>query len=212
MLKMKKVAVALIALSAASTVFAADDSGAYILGAVGVTKSSIDKTSFDDALTSVGVTGLSSSTDETDTGYKLQLGYKFNPNFAIEGGYVRLGKFKYDATFTGGTANATVKADGWNIVAMGILPVGDTYSLLGRLGAIRAKVDATASATGPGGSALDNVDATENNFTYGLGVAYNMSKSTSIRIDYDRYAKLGDNSSTGEGDADLYSLGVGYKF
>ena len=212
MSKMKQVAAALITLSAASTVFAADDSGAYILGAVGASKVAIDKASIDDALTSVGVTGLSSTTDETDTGYKLQLGYKLNQNFAIEGGYVDLGEFTYDATFTGGTGKETAKVDGWNIVAMGILPLGDTYSLLGRLGAIRAKVDATASATGPGGSALDNAKATKNSFTYGLGVAYNMSKSTSIRLDYDRYAKLGDKNSTGEGDVDLYSLAVGYKF
>ena len=212
MLKMKQVAAALIALSAASSVFAADDSGAYILGAVGVSNVAIDKASIDDDLTAVGVTGLVSTTDERDTGYKLQLGYKLNQNFAIEGGYVDLGEFTFDATFTGGIAKETAKASGWNIVAMGILPLGDTYSLLGRLGAIRAKVDATASATGPGGSALANVNATQNSFTYGLGVAYNMSKSTSIRVDYDRYSKLGDKNSTGEGDVDLYSLAVGYKF
>jgi OOP family OmpA-OmpF porin len=153
MLKMKQVAVALITLSAASTVFAADDSGAYILGAVGVSRVSIDKAAFDDTLNSVPVTGLSSTTDERDTGYKLQLGYKLNQNFAIEGGYVDLGEFAYNASFTGGTAKATVKASGWNLVAMGILPLGDTYSLLGRAGMIHAKLDATASATGPGGSA-----------------------------------------------------------
>jgi hypothetical protein len=39
-----------------------------------------------------------------------------------------------------------------------------------------------------------------------------MSKNVSFRADYDRYAKLGDNNSTGEGDVDLYSLAVAYKF
>ena len=212
MVKMKQVAAALIALSAASTVFAADDSGVYVLGAVGSSRVAIDKAEIDSELTAVGVTGLSSTSHETDTGYKLQLGYKVNQNFAVEGGYVDLGKFTYDATFTGGTAKATAKATGWNIVAMGILPLGDTFSLLGRLGVIRAKVDETASATGPGGSALASVSATKNKSTYGLGVAYNLSKSTSIRADYDRYSKLGDKNTTGEGDVDLYSLAVAYKF
>jgi OOP family OmpA-OmpF porin len=212
MLKMKQVAVALITLSAASTVFAADDSGAYILGAVGVSRVSIDKAAFDDTLNSVPVTGLSSTTDERDTGYKLQLGYKLNQNFAIEGGYVDLGKFAYNATFTGGNVNATIKASGWNLVAMGILPLGDTFSLLGRVGMIRAKVEANASTTVPGISP-ENTSTTNNDFTYGLGVAYNLSKNVSFRADYDRYAKLGDTNSTGgEGDVDLYSLAVAYKF
>lgn len=215
MLKMKQVAAALITLSAASTAFAADDSGMYILGAAGVSRVAIDKVSIDNALTGVGVTGLTSTTDERDTGYKLQLGYKLNQNFAIEGGYVDLGKFTYNVAFTGptaGTGKETAKATGWNIVAMGILPLGDTFSLLGRLGMIHAKVDASASATGSGVTALANASATRNKTTYGLGVAYSMSKSTSLRVDYDRYSKLGDNNSTGEGDVDLYSLAVAYKF
>lgn len=33
------------------------------------------------------------------------VGYRFNQNFAVEGGYVDLGKASYSANFTGGNAN-----------------------------------------------------------------------------------------------------------
>jgi hypothetical protein len=158
----KKLLLAALFTAAAQTGFAADQSSAmYILGSIGQSKVSIDKASFDNDLTTAGATGLSSTTDEKDTGYKLQLGYQYNQSFAIEGGYVDLGKFKYNATYTGGAASAEVKAKGWNIDAVGIAPLNDAFSLLGKIGLIRGKVDTTVSATGPGGAASESVSASK---------------------------------------------------
>ena len=209
----KKLLLAALFAAAAQTGFAADQSsGMYVLGSIGQSKISIDKASFDSGLTSAGATGLSSTTDEKDTGYKLQLGYQYNQNFAIEGGYINLGKFKYNATYTGGAASAEVKAKGWNIDAVGIAPLNDAFSLLGKIGLIRGKVDATVSATGPGGAASESVSASKWKTTVGFGVSYNVSKTIAVRGEFERFLKLGDANTTGEGDVSLFSVGVVAKF
>lgn len=209
----KKIMLAALLAAATQTVLAADpSSGMYVLGSVGKSKVSIDTASFDSDLTAAGATGVSSTTDEKDTGYKLQLGYQYNRNLAVEGGYVDLGKFKYNATFTGGVASAEVKAKGWNIDVVGIAPLNDAFSLLGKIGLIRAKVDATVAATGPGGSASGSDSATKWKTTFGFGVSYNLTKTVAIRGEFERFLKLGDNNTTGEGDVDLYSVGIVAKF
>lgn len=51
------------------------------------------------AMTRGGVPVFESSQTSNKNGYKLQLGYKFNENFAVEGGYVNLGKTEYNASY-----------------------------------------------------------------------------------------------------------------
>lgn len=207
---MKKLAlIAILSATAAAPAFAGD---IYVVGSVGQSSMDIDKGTVDNALTSAGATGVSSSIDKTDTAYKIQLGYRFNQNFAVEGGYVDLGKGKYSAGFTGGNANANVKASGVNIAALGILPLNESFSVFGKLGFINAKVEQTVSATGPGGSASDSVNATKWKTNWGIGATYNVNKQLGIRFEYEQFSKLGDSNKTGESDVNLLSAGVVYKF
>ena len=204
----QSIAAAALALLSASA-FAGD---VYILGSVGQASTNINKSNLDNSLIDAGVTGLSSSTKETDTGYKLQLGYQFNQYFAVEGGYVNLGEAKYSANFTGGNAKATAKVDGWNIDAVGILPVNDKFSLFGKLGTFAAHTKVDVSANGPGGSATGS--ATANNWSthYGIGASYALTKSVGLRVEYEKFDKVGKDNSTGKADVDLWSVGVAYKF
>lgn len=186
----------------------------YGVGSIGRSSLPNDnsKGDIDSALVSAGATGLSSSFDDSDTGYKLQLGYQFNQNWAVEGGYVDLGEFKYHASYTGGAANAKAKADGWNIDVVGILPINDQFSVFGKLGFIDAKVKIDASATGPGGSASGSADDTCWKGTWGVGATYNFSKTIGIRAEWERFDKLGDKGSTGESNVNLLSVGLSFKF
>lgn len=205
MKKLSAIAISLFAASVCTPAFAGD---VYVLGSVGQSSFSDDKSTVDDALRSVGVTNLSSSLDKSDTGYKLQVGYQFTPNLAIEGGYVNLGKEKYSATFTGGTASADAKASGWNIDALGIWPVNDSFSVFGKIGLIDAKVELNATATGPGGSASASVSSTDWKSTWGVGASYNINKTVGLRAEYEQFVKLGNTDTTGESTVSLLSVGV----
>lgn len=55
--------------------------------------------------------GAVSHVDDNGTGGKAYGGYQFNPNFALEGSYVHLGKFSVDGTIPGGTEHAEVRPD-----------------------------------------------------------------------------------------------------
>lgn len=158
------------------------------------------------------MTGLSSSLDKTDTAYKLQVGYQLSRNFALEGGYVDLGKTSYSASFTGGTANADVKAHGWNIAAVGIIPLSDVVSVFGKVGAIDATVKFNVSASGPGGTAGASGDSTDWSGVWGIGASYAINKQLAVRVEYEQFNDLGNEEKTGKGDVNLASAGIVFKF
>ncbi len=203
-MKLKSIlAVALVA--SASSAMAGDF---YVLGAAGQSKFDIDKGAMDGAVRSVaGVALTSSSTDDSDTAYKLQFGWQFHKNFALEGGYVDLGKAQYQANFTsGGTAyslNSDAKVDGWNIGIVGTLPVADSLSVFGKLGTIYAKTDASASV-GP-----VNVGGNERQWrgNWGLGATYDFTKTVSVRAEWEQFDLSNDIGTT-----DMWSVGLVFKF
>jgi OOP family OmpA-OmpF porin len=185
----KNVAVLLAASALSIPAYAADD-GWYVLGSAGTTK-----------IHDIDTTGIpNASVDDTGTGFKVGGGYMFTKNIGVEAAYVDLGK----ATVSSGGQTVDLKASGEVVAALLVWPLNDKFSLLGRLGFINA----TVKISGPGGS----VDSTDVKGTYGVGAAFNFNPQLGVRLDFDRYSKLGDSSTTGESNVDMLSLGVFYKF
>ena len=171
------------------------DSGWFIGGSVGQTKSGLD------------CTGL--SCDDSDTGYRIFGGYKINKHFAVELGYADLGK----TTFTGtipiiGAVSGNASATAWDLVAVGILPIGEKFSVFGKLGFYKG--DGDFSVSGAGSSSDSTTD-----MTYGIGVQYDFTKNLGIRGEWQQYKSVGFANTGGqtlEGDVDLISIGVVWKF
>lgn len=164
-----------------------------------------------------GLTASGTSVDDTDTGWKLFAGYQFNPYFAVEGGYLNLGRFDAHTTVTAvhgspitpTSVDARVKVkDGLFIDAVGILPITEQLSAFGKLGVYSLKTEISASAGGA--SASDN--ARNSDLTYGLGVSYSFNKELALRAEWERFRKVGDSDKTGQSDVDLLSLGLTYRF
>lgn len=207
---MKKfIFLSIFAASAAAPALAGD---VYVAASVGQSSIDVNQGRLDGLLRSAGAVAVSSSVNKTDTAYKIQMGYQFNPNIAIEGGYIDLGNTKYSASFTGGNASANSKAAGLNIAALGILPINESFSVFGKLGMINAKVETTVSANGPGGAASASASSTNWKPNYGFGATYNVNKQFGIRAEYEQFSKLGDANKTGEADVNLLSVGLSYKF
>jgi OmpA-OmpF porin, OOP family len=144
----------------------------------------------------------SGSFDGKDTAFKIFSGYMFTPNVGIESAYVNFGKLNYAGQFgTQPVADGTVKPWGFNIAMLGAYSMTREFSLLGKLGALfwewRAE-DTTSGqpfATGERGADV----------SYGLGLAYSVSRRFSVRVEWERF-KL-DHA-----DASLISLGAGWNF
>ena len=77
--------------------------------------------------------GIAGSTDKEDNAWKAFGGYQFNQNFAVEGGYVDLGK----ASVNGATGSGTTDSNTWHAGVVGSLPVTPQFALTGKLGIAR---------------------------------------------------------------------------
>lgn len=162
---------------------------------------------------------VSSSSDHSDTGYKLQAGYQFNRYFAVEGGYVHFGKAKYSAALAKGadqgTLDEVVKVSGFNLVAVGILPLGEDFSLFGKIGAIRVRAEHSFDVDIGADTALESETHTKGRPFFGVGAAYNFTKQLSLRAEYERVNNVVIESGVsplGSPDVSLFSVGLSYKF
>lgn len=193
---------------AASSALAGDF---YVGASIGRSSVDMDRSETDAVLVSAGATGLRSSVDEHDTHYGLSLGYQLNPYLAFELGYADFGSARYRASFTGGGARAHLDAHGWTASVLGILPVGEKFSLFGRLGGIHSKVEVDVDVTGPGGAAAGTAQDRDWSGLYGAGVGYALTPSIGLRGEFTRYESMG-GSNTGSGDIDTWSLGAIFRF
>lgn len=80
--------------------------------------------------------------DDTDTGWKVFGGYTWNPYVALELGYVDFGKFSASGQ------SGEWKVKGVDLSVLGVWPLPNQFSLFGKVGANRWKVDNDVSGFG----------------------------------------------------------------
>ena len=203
----------------------AQDSNWYAVLSIGQSTFDVDEGDLDRAIKSVGLDVAKSDLDDTDTGYKIQAGYKFNENFAVEGGYMDLGRASYSGDAEPNALlgvdsfhlGADVKAYGFNVDAVGTLPLGAGFSVFGKAGLIitQTEVSAAANASGVGGSASEDEDDSETGVSpsLGVGVAFDLNETLSVRLEYQRiFAMKTAADDFDDIDADLASLGLVVRF
>ena len=195
----------------ASPAVLAQDSGWYGGFNVGQSRATIDDQRITDSLLGNGFTSVSISDDNSDTGYKIFGGYQLNRNFAIEGGYFDLGKFGYTATtLPAGSLTGTLKARGVNLDVLGIVPIGEKFSVFGRVGVNYAQVHDNFSGTGAVTVANPDPSKHSANYKLGVGLQYAFTDALAMRLEAERYRI--DDAVGNNGDIDLYSLGLIYRF
>lgn len=199
-----------LALASTSALAQEDRRGAYVGLSVGQTKVTID------APTVIGATASTQSKDDTDSGFKVYGGYRFLRNFAVEGGWADLGNFRATRNVTApatGSITAEIESSGPYVDAVGIIPL-QQFALFGKVGAMLATTETTFSTTGavvlaPG--VARTREETEVEFKFGLGASFSFTRNLAIRAEYERFFDVG-TSETGEGDIDLISIGIVFRF
>jgi len=146
-------------------------------------------------LSGINTDGLDSF-DKSDTGFDVNLGYRLNRNFAVEGAYTDLGKFHFSSAAVG---DGDVKPTAVSLSAVGILPLQSNFSLYGKAGVAHTETKALG------------VSDTKERLLAGAGVMYDFNRNVYAKAGWDHFDDVG-NDATGKGHADLYSLGVGYRF
>jgi len=152
--------------------------------------------------------GVSTSVDDSDTSFKLFGGYSFNPNFALEGGYVDFGEG--GARYTDGIDSITeeYEANALYVAAIGIIPMNQ-FHVYGKAGIARWDLDASVNSTvGLSGSASE----TGTDLMYGIGVGFDVTPRITLRGEVERYSNVGDENVTGESDIDVIGITAAMKF
>lgn len=163
------------------------DTGLYLGAAVGQAK--VRNLCSDAASLGFG------SCDEKDTAWKVSAGYQFHRNFGVEAGYVDWGK----QTFSNGVATGTIESHGFELLGVASVPLYRNFSAYAKAGLVRWEADFTAAA---GGATLTANDK-GTDFTYGLGLSYDITTNFAARVEWQRYTDIV---------MDMWSLGVVYKF
>ena len=164
----------------------------------------------------VDVIDVTATIDDSDTGFGVAGGYQLNDHFAFEFAYVDLGSVSYQlsATVSDGTneADADVQlessADGAVVSALGILPIGERFSVFGRVGLSLMNAKGTARITIDGVTQSPSQSTQNSDPMVGIGAEYSLGKHFALRLAWDRYFDVGTDDVTGDIDADLYTLGL----
>ena len=121
---------------------------------------------------SVGAPHFSNSINGVDGGSsgvsgKLFGGYQVNPNFAVEAGVADLGRISNDS--------GRIRSHGEYVDAVGLLPLGSNFSLLGSAGLAHVNLNTS------------NGDASGMGLKLGLGGEYAINRNVSLRAEYEHY-------------------------
>ena len=149
--------------------------------------------------------GFSGSVDGNDSGWKVLLGMVLWDKYVgAEFGYVYLGQASAKGTVSGSSATATTEAAAYTASVVGLIPLGDQLGLTIRLGVSNPRMDLTVTKAG----VTTTSHSTDMKVFGGMGLHYDFSKSTGVRIEAERY----NMGSIGSPYVNLLTVGLVYRF
>jgi OmpA-OmpF porin, OOP family len=172
---MKARSLAVAALASAGCFFSAQALAQLYVGfSVGQTNFGDD---IDETLVDVG------TVDSSDNGFKAFGGYRFNKYVAAELEYFKLGEATYSGTFGGATVTGgKLRLSGYNLSAVGILPLSERFSGFAKLGIFLWEAKASETTGGVPTEAKED----GNDLSFGLGASYDFTNNLAARLEWQR--------------------------
>jgi OmpA-OmpF porin, OOP family len=184
-------------LAATSTIAIAQSSSAvswaesyYYVGiAGGEARSQFDEQRLVSSQLSPGVIGSGITGHDTrDGAWRIFGGYQFNRYWALELGYVDLGRFSFTSSiYPTGSLNGELKARGDTLDLVGTMPITDNFSIIGRIGANYSRTQSAFNGTGNAALVNGNPSNRKTNMKAGAGLQYAFSPNFMVRAEGERY-------------------------
>jgi Outer membrane protein beta-barrel domain len=114
--------------------------------------------------------------DESDHGYRVFGGFR-SMFLGIEAGYVDFGSPEGSA---GGGLDAKVEASGWDLMAIGTIPLGKRFEIFGKFGVVKWDTKITIN-----NGISDSASGSDN--MWGAGVALRFGSHLAARLEYGNY-------------------------
>ena len=146
---------------------------------------------------------------DADIGYRNFGGYRFSRNWGVELGYSDLGRGNEVEPGPQATQKFGLQTSAWTLAGTGVLPLGQSFSLKGRLGLSMATPDATLSSASANGTGTA-FPRYRPSLSWGLGGQYDLTGTVGLRVDYNNYGRLVDDPN-GER-SDLWSINAIVRF
>jgi len=144
------------------------------------------------------ISGGGRTCDPTDLAFGFGLGYQATRHFGVEANYLNLGQVKA----RGVTSTEEIHTTLWDLTGTGAVPFGESYAAYAKFGLYRATLDTT----------VRNIrDATKIDLTYGGGLQWNLDRKLGVRVQWQRFKKVG-GTSYGINNYDVLSGGVLWRF
>lgn len=127
-------------------------------------------------------------------GAKVYGGYQFNDNFALEAGYNYLNRDKIDWSSTSSSGHVKIQGHIFSLAATGILPLNETFSLFGKLGAAGYYTKTESEETKkvlliPVSHSQQESNQTKFAPVFGVGAEYKLNKASALRVEYENFGK-----------------------
>jgi OOP family OmpA-OmpF porin len=208
-----------IALAMAVDAPALAAAGWYLgVGAGGTEAADLDSISASDVEAAFSGTGLQAtisnfSADDSDSGWKVFGGFRFNDHFAIEAFYTDLSFFNasVSGTVDDGSGPVDFSADtgldprGFGVYGVLEFPVFWRFSLVGKAGGIHWDADVPVSFSSSAGSGDVSVGDDGTDFAWGGGLRYRVTDNLAVEVQYESFDII-------ETDIELISGGVLWGF
>jgi len=212
--------------AAADGAYADDYSGAYIGGNFGRARNAYGTGFIDDQIESgaaeesAGVDITERSTRRLSDVWWANAGYFFNPYVGLDAAFIHLGDFKYIAAGTIATSSESqslttfneISSHGPAISLILRLPLAESFAADLRIGDYYGKATFADTLGVGSNSALTLRSANGSSLLAGVGASYTVDGHFSIRLDYIRVDKTGDDNSVGKFSVNAATAGVSYTF
>ncbi len=209
---LKKSLLSIVALTALCVAIPASAAESNFYGVFSLGRSKIDanSSSVDLYNTTHGFTSSSTSSQTSANGAKAQLGYNLGKTFALEGGYIYLGKADFSSITNLGTIGGSKDASLFNLDLVAKFPVNEKFSVLGRFGGYYWKTKNEM----PNATTLGNATVNENGFDFkaGVGIQYDFTTNFGLRGEFERYNGVGKVDTTGDARVNQLTVGAVLKF
>lgn len=206
MFKLTSLAVVTVVAALAAPHASADQ---YLKAQIGQTTATVGDDSCDYMEAIASEAGVSSKCEDSDLALRIAYGFAFNDHFALEGGYNDFGSLSAKAFDANDYIKVTTDITGFDVNAVGRLPLNDTVTLVGRAGALIWDVEAKLSSTFLGST---SESSSGTSLLLGVGAEFRVFSAGFITADYDFADDVGDEDEVGEGKVARFSAGFKFKF
>lgn len=199
--------------------------GPYAGAMIGETHYTGDQTAAESDLESTfnGVTtqNLTIGTKNKGIGYGAQFGYRFTRYIAAEFELTQFGELRSTARadvdlgsgFEPASIDLKFHSTGPKVSVIGILPLNDKFELYAQAGVMFTSSERQLVIRVNGQlQSFGSVKGDSTDTVFGVGAAWHVNQMYTVRLQFERLTKVGDEAKTGTEDFDHASLGLIVRF